>query len=37
MIFLIEPNSVQPPKCITKCTAFCGRVVPLYGIDPDPI
>jgi hypothetical protein len=33
MIYLIEPNSVKPPFCLTKCTAFCGRVQPLYGIN----
>lgn len=37
MIFLIEPTSVKPPICTTKCAGFCGRVVPLYGINPDPI
>ncbi len=34
MIYLIEPNSVKPPVCTTKCTVFCGKVKPLYGIDP---
>ena len=34
MIFLIEPNSVKPTVCTTKCTTFCGKVYPLYGIDP---
>jgi len=46
MIFLIEPNSVNPPcgaKCHTLCATLCttkctGDVVyPLYGIDPTPI
>jgi hypothetical protein len=37
MIFLIEPNSVKPPVCSTKCSIFCGKIVPLYGIDPEPI
>ena len=37
MIFLIEPNSVKPPICSTKCSIFCGKIVPLYGIDPEPI
>jgi len=46
MIFLIEPNSVNPPcnpKCSTLCQTLCtskctGDVIyPLYGIDPTPI
>jgi len=46
MIFLIEPNSVNPP-CNPKCAALCptlcttkctgDMVYPLYGIDPTPI
>ncbi len=30
MIFLIEPNTVNPP-CVVK---VCARIVPLYGIKP---
>ena len=38
MIFLIEPNTVNPP-CKTFCTTLCATkcvdmVYPLYGIKP---
>ncbi len=33
MIFLIEPNSVNPPFCV-KCFTFCSKEIALYGIDP---
>lgn len=34
MIYLIDPTSVKPPICATKCAGFCGRFYPMYGIDP---
>jgi hypothetical protein len=31
MIYLIDPQKVDPSICILK---FCGKYVPLYGVDP---